>query len=156
MYVVLKFLKSQDFKNTFQKNLICIFLSFRANLKKKTVCHDWPCSLSQFFLVTGFFWANERKYFTHIPNVRANKVATYLFLMELFCTFLIVWLQWPPIWPWQPDSLSAHPTCLFCLKQKDLSIQQNERWQCVGCLKINHRKFNEMFIYSEKAINNFS
>ena len=60
---------------------------------------------------------------------------TYLFLMELFCTFLIVWLRWPPIWPWQPDSLSAHPTCLFCLEQKDLSIQQNERWQCVGCLK---------------------
>ena len=37
-----KFLKSQGFKSTFQKNLTCIFLSLRAN-SKNPVCHDWPC-----------------------------------------------------------------------------------------------------------------
>ena len=30
------------FQNHLPKNLTCLFLSLRANLKK-TVCHDWPC-----------------------------------------------------------------------------------------------------------------
>ena len=47
LVVVPKFLKSQNFKTTFQKNLTCIFLSLRANLEK-TVCVDWPCSSIRF------------------------------------------------------------------------------------------------------------
>ena len=38
LVVVPKFLKSQDFKTTFQKNLTCIFLSLRANLEKNSLC----------------------------------------------------------------------------------------------------------------------
>ena len=41
--VVPKFLKPNNFKTTFQKNLTCVILSLRAD-SKKSVCHDWPCS----------------------------------------------------------------------------------------------------------------
>ena len=37
LYVVPKFLKPHDFKTTIQKNLTCIFLSLRANLKKTSL-----------------------------------------------------------------------------------------------------------------------
>ena len=40
LVVVPKFLKSQNFKTTFQKNLTCIFLSLRANLVKQFALTD--------------------------------------------------------------------------------------------------------------------
>ena len=33
-------------------------------------------SLSQISLVTGFFWGNKRKYFTHIPGLRKFKASS--------------------------------------------------------------------------------
>ena len=45
-------------------------------------------SLSQFSLVTGFFWENERKYFTHIPGpwssdmLHGSKIITKTLSME--------------------------------------------------------------------------
>ena len=38
-----KIIQSQDSKTTFKPNLICIFLSGRANLKYP-LCYDGPCS----------------------------------------------------------------------------------------------------------------
>ena len=43
LFVLAKFLKSQQFKTIFKKNPSCIFLSLRAN-SKKTVCYDGPCN----------------------------------------------------------------------------------------------------------------
>ena len=40
LFTLAKFLKSQDFENTFQKNLTCIFLSLRANSKTQFALTD--------------------------------------------------------------------------------------------------------------------
>ena len=57
LVALVKFLKAQGFKSTFQKNLTCILLSPRAN-SKKAVCLDWPCSQKIFIIIFIYFFSN--------------------------------------------------------------------------------------------------
>ena len=54
LFVLAKFLKSQQFKTFIKKNPSCIFLSLRAN-SKKTVCYDGPCTYCQ---IDGEYFVN--------------------------------------------------------------------------------------------------
>ena len=80
LFVMAKFLRSQDFKTTFKKYPACIFLSVIAN-SKNPVCHDWPCTIV--FLL--FFLKNIMDFCSHGTHLLAfwGFFPLFLFIFKL-------------------------------------------------------------------------
>ena len=62
-----KISQTRNFKTTFKKNLTCIFLSVRVNLKN-TLCHEGPCIVDFSLLNISKIWKDQVIEITNNPN----------------------------------------------------------------------------------------